>query len=71
MQLMENAGEIPLFIRRLLPNATERELESAAHTFRDYVAFVLRIHDRLHAEFTLQDSPNSADRDRFKNIARN
>lgn len=71
MQLNSRETDIPLFIRRLMPNATARELESADTVYKDYVLFVLRLNRHLCAAIPPEDSPDLEDRDRFKNVARN
>lgn len=40
-------GRILLFVRRVMPNATEEELIEASDCVRDYAAFVIRLHQRL------------------------
>lgn len=50
---------IPKFIRRVMPGATEGQLRQATETFKQYMAAVLRIHDRLEREAMEKDSPKS------------
>jgi len=61
----ENTGNnIPKFIRRYMPEATEVELQDATKTFRQYVAIVVRIYRRIKSEEeAMQDSPDSGSRD--------
>jgi hypothetical protein len=49
---------IPLFIRRVMPDATEAELQEAAETFIRYMGIVIPIHERMERERTEADSPN-------------
>lgn len=49
---------IPLFIRRVMPDATETELQQAAENFREYLAVILRIFERLKREANENNSPN-------------
>jgi hypothetical protein len=39
-------SNIPMFIRRLMPEATEAQLREATETFLRYMAVVIRIHER-------------------------
>lgn len=39
--------EIPLFIRRVMPNATATELREAAETFRRFLRTIIGIHERI------------------------
>jgi hypothetical protein len=55
---MTTDKNIPAFIRDLMPNATEAELEQAAGNFREYLAVVIRIHERLMREAAATDSTN-------------
>jgi hypothetical protein len=52
-------NQIPKFIRRLMPRATESQLKDATDTFREYVAIVLRICTRLQHEAQSADSRES------------
>jgi hypothetical protein len=52
------AQPIPLFIRNLMPEATEAELQQAAENFREYLAIVLQIFKRIKRENHNSDSPN-------------
>jgi hypothetical protein len=47
---------IPLFIRRIMPDATEAELLEATETFMRYMEIVIRIHERMERESTESDS---------------
>ena len=42
----EVIGSVPLFIRRLMPNASDPEREEAAENFRRYMAVVREIQRR-------------------------
>jgi hypothetical protein len=55
---MTTDKKTPVFIRDLMPNATEAELEQAAENFREYLAIVIRIHERLKREAAAADSTN-------------
>jgi len=46
----ENPGRILLFVRRVMPNATEAELIEASDRVRRYAAFVLRLQARIDHE---------------------
>ena len=48
---------VPLFIRRVMPNATDAELQEAAKTFREYVKIVIGIAERLDRQ---RDESNSS-----------
>lgn len=52
-------GEIPKFIRRLMPTASEVELREATETFKQYLAVVRRIYERVTLESI---KANSSDR---------
>jgi hypothetical protein len=54
----ERKDVVPKFIRRLMPQATEAELQEATETFKQYMAVALRIYTRLKRE--ARDSPDSA-----------
>jgi len=56
----EPTGEIPNFIRRLLPTATEQELDEATGTFKQYMAVVL---ERIEL-----DSSDQGMCDRVRNV---
>jgi hypothetical protein len=43
-------GRILLFVRRVMPNATEEELIAASERVREYVRFVLRVQDRIERD---------------------
>ena len=40
-------GRILLFVRRVMPDASEEELIDASDCVREYAAFVIRLHQRL------------------------
>jgi len=56
---------IPSFIRRLMPAASEEELFAATDRMRQYLAIVMRIHERLERERVERDSRESVEDDRF------
>jgi hypothetical protein len=41
---------IPLFIRRVMPSATEPELREATETFIRYMKIVIGIHERIEGD---------------------
>jgi len=47
------------FVRKLMPDATEAELREAQQAVLDYVAAVLRIHERIFRERASVDSEES------------
>ena len=53
-------GTIPKFIRRAMPDASEAELLEATATFKEYMAVVLRIYQRIHREASDSDSHDSS-----------
>ena len=46
----QRAEPIPKFVRRVMPEASERELRDATEALEQYMAAVLRIHERLARE---------------------
>jgi hypothetical protein len=52
----EEPSKIPLFIRRIMPGATEAELTEATAVFEDYMAIAWKILQRLERESSM-DSP--------------
>lgn len=48
--------EIPKFIRRLMPNATDDELLEATNNFKAYLAVVIRLSDEVSRKTTAPDS---------------
>lgn len=52
----ESDGEIPKFIRRLMPTSSELELREATDTFKQYMAVVRRIYERITLERIEADS---------------
>lgn len=52
----EPAEVIPKFIRRVMPGAGEPELLEATDALKQYMAAVLRIHERLEREAAQGDS---------------
>ena len=61
-------NEIPKFIRRVMPTASETELREATATFNEYMAVVWDIFQRIKREQADSDSPNSGVCDRVDNI---
>jgi len=47
---------VPKFIRRLLPSASEEELHEATENFKQYMAVVRRIYERITLERIELDS---------------
>lgn len=43
----QNPGRILLFVRRVMPNATEEELIAASDRVRRYADFVVRMQERI------------------------
>jgi len=60
--------EIPKFIRRVMPKASETELREATETFNEYMAVVWDIFQRIKRKQADRDSPNSGVRDRVDNV---
>ena len=60
----KQSDDVPAFIRRLMPDASERELRDAAAHFAEYMNVVWAIFQRIEREQEGRDSPNSEDRDR-------
>lgn len=72
MDLVElSSGDIPKFIRRLMPSASDMELREATETFERYMGVVLRMHQRLKHEVGQRDSLHSGIRDRVDDVSRN
>lgn len=61
-------NQIPKFIRRAMPKATEAELLEATATFEEYMAVVWDIFQRIKREQQESDSPKSGVRDRVDGI---
>jgi hypothetical protein len=61
-------NEIPIFIRRVMPKASETELRQAAETFNEYMAVAWDIFQRIKREQAGRDSANSGVRDRIDTI---
>jgi len=61
-------NEIPKFIRRVMPKASETELREATETFNEYMAVVWDIFLRIKRESTDDDSANFGVCDRVDNI---
>jgi hypothetical protein len=64
----ETDGEIPKFIQRLMPTASEAELREATETFKQYMAVVRRIHQRITVERIEADSSDCQSCGRVPNI---
>ena len=54
----DSLNEIPKFIRRVMPEANEAELREATETFKQYMAIVLRVYERVKQERLGSDSPD-------------
>ena len=52
-------SQIPKFIKRLMPAANEIELNEAAETFKQYMAIVARIYERIRQDQPFSDSRES------------
>lgn len=61
-------NQVPKFIRRVMPRATEAELREATATFDDYMAVVWEIFQRIKREQQEADSPELGVCDRVKTI---
>jgi hypothetical protein len=53
---VETTEAIPTFIHRVMPVASELELREATDALKQYMAAVLRIHERLAREALQGDS---------------
>lgn len=49
-------NRIPAFIRKLMPTASEAELEEATENVKRYLVVVLRMYERLKREAAESDS---------------
>jgi len=58
---------VPQFIRRLMPDASDVELREATETFIQYMAVVRRIYERLTQKSGQSDSQDSGLQGRFGN----
>jgi hypothetical protein len=54
---------VPRFIRRLMPHASEEELQAATDTFLQYMALTRRIYERVTLERAELDSSDMPDCD--------
>ena len=61
-------SQVPQFIRRVMPKATEAELREATATFDEYMAVVWEIFQRIKREQQERDSPKMGFNDRVDNI---
>ena len=61
-------NQVPKFIRRVMPRATEAELREATATFDEYMAIVWEIFLRIKREQQEIDSPQLGVCGRVKNI---
>lgn len=50
---------VPSFIRRIMPDASEIELQEAAENFKEYMTVVLGIYRRLKSEGTYEQVMDS------------
>jgi hypothetical protein len=64
----EQRNEIPKFIRRVMPHASEAELREATANFDNYMAVVWKIFQRIRREQADSDSQKSGVCDRFDDI---
>jgi hypothetical protein len=64
----EPDGEIPKFIRRFMPTGSEVELREATETFKQYMAVVRRIYERVTLERIEADSSDRQSCGRVQNI---
>lgn len=62
----EDQEEVPAFIRDVMPNATEAELEAAHQTAKDFVDIVIRIFERAEREKGTPDSSGAPPDDRIR-----
>lgn len=46
----KKSGQILLFVRRVMPNATEQELIKASDQVRRYADFVIRLQERIERD---------------------
>lgn len=56
---MSARRQLPQFIHRAIPDATETELLEATETFEEYMDIVWKIIERILAEGIRRDSPTS------------
>ena len=66
----DQINEIPKFIRRVMPKASETELREATETFDEYMAVVWEIFQRVKRESTDGDSANTGVSDTIEDIQR-
>jgi hypothetical protein len=59
----DTESQIPHFIRRVMPAASETELREATATFDEYMAVVWEIFQRIERERETGDSPKQGVRD--------
>jgi hypothetical protein len=59
---------VPKFIRRVMSQATESELQEATVTFDEYMEVVWEIFQRVKREQQDDDSPKSGICDRFDDV---
>ncbi len=59
---------VPKFIRRLMPSASEEELQAATETFLQYMGLVRRIYERITLERMEADSASRKSRDTLKDV---
>jgi hypothetical protein len=61
-------SNVPGFIRRVMPKASEEELREATVTFDEYMAVVWEIFQRIKREEEASDSPKLGVHDRVDDI---
>jgi hypothetical protein len=57
--MTDDPKEVPKFVRRLMPTATEAEHHEATQNFKEYLAVVWRMYERIKRERVTADSPKS------------
>ncbi len=56
----------PHFVLRIMPKATDDELDSASEAFEDYMQVVWTIFQRIRRDLVTSDSPTDATCDRVE-----
>jgi hypothetical protein len=62
----DKRNDVPKFVLRLMPKATEAELREATATLKEYMVVAWDIFQRIKREHKDRDSPNSRLRDRVE-----
>jgi hypothetical protein len=55
----ESLPSVPSFIRRLMPDASQAELQQATENFEEYMIVVRDIHRRLQSEGAFKQAMNA------------